>query len=182
MSRRPRPMAATMVYGFFCGLVFIPCYLGQAWLGGGRLAFNLTAWAFLAGYGLVLAYLGRTRPAALVLPLALLAAAAVFAETRSGFGWPALAVLAWMRSGTENGGPPFRKTAAEALALAGGAGLLAYYQPLTPLAWALSAWMFFLVQSLYFVVMGEVAEWSGEPDSLDRFEKARRRAEAILSG
>jgi hypothetical protein len=44
----------------------------------------------------------------------------------------------------------------------------------------MAVWMFFLVQSLYFIVAVDAGN-QGEKVELDPFEKARRQAERILS-
>ncbi|MHC1728397.1 MAG: hypothetical protein AB9866_20740 [Syntrophobacteraceae bacterium] len=48
-------------------------------------------------------------------------------------------------------------------------------------AWALGVWMFFLVQSLYFVLTGNAGDLEEAETVPDPFEKARRQAEEILS-
>jgi hypothetical protein len=64
----------------------------------------------------------------------------------------------------------------------GGAALVASFFPHSTVAWALGVWMFFLVQSLYFVLTGDMGDGEEEDVVLDPFEKARRQAEEILSG
>jgi hypothetical protein len=47
--------------------------------------------------------------------------------------------------------------------------------------WGLAVWMFFLVQSLYFVFFRDLGEGVEEKVELDPFDLARSQAERILS-
>jgi len=48
-------------------------------------------------------------------------------------------------------------------------------------AWALGVWMFFLVQSVYFVLTGDLGDTEEAEIALDPFEKVRRQAEETLT-
>jgi hypothetical protein len=61
----------------------------------------------------------------------------------------------------------------------GGGALVAYFAPYSPVTWGLGIWMFFLVQSLYFLVMTD-SDTGGKPMNADAFDEARVRAEGIL--
>ncbi len=61
----------------------------------------------------------------------------------------------------------------------GGGVLIAYLNPYSTITWALGIWMFFLVQSLYFLLMTNL-EPEEVPFNADPFEEARIRAEGIL--
>ena len=63
----------------------------------------------------------------------------------------------------------------------GGGVLLACFTPHSTVTWAMAIWMFFLVQSLYFVFFREVGEAEQEKVELDSFEQAKGQAEKILS-
>lgn len=71
-------------------------------------------------------------------------------------------------------------TAEIAISLGGG-GLVSVFAPHTTITWAMAVWMFFLVQSLYFLVVRDIGEVEEEHVSLDAFEQARGQAEKILS-
>ena len=71
-------------------------------------------------------------------------------------------------------------TAEIAISLGGGA-LVSVFAPHTTVTWAMAVWMFFLVQSLYFVVVRDIGEAEEEQVVRDPFEQARGQAEKILS-
>jgi len=56
---------------------------------------------------------------------------------------------------------------------------VAYFSPYSTLTWALGIWMFFLIQSLYFIFMTGIRPEEKHVKE-DAFEKARMRAEGIL--
>jgi hypothetical protein len=59
--------------------------------------------------------------------------------------------------------------------------LVAALHPQGLLGWTLAVWMFFLIQSLYFVAIpGDDSEHDMQA-RLDRFERARARAERALA-
>jgi hypothetical protein len=66
------------------------------------------------------------------------------------------------------------------ICLSGGA-LVTYFTPHSPATWAMVVWAFFLVQSLYFIFLGEVPEKKGDETPRDPFEEMSRRAERIMS-
>lgn len=93
-----------------------------------------------------------------------------------------LAVTSWIRSGicfTEKGAI---KLAVEMLLCAVGGILVAVFTPGRAFGWALGTWMFFLLQSLYFVVFENriIAPQNKYEYKIDNFERASRQAENIL--
>jgi len=56
---------------------------------------------------------------------------------------------------------------------------VAYLDPRTAVTWALGIWLFFLIQSLYFMIIDTAFENRPE-EPPDAFEQARMRAEGIL--
>jgi len=62
----------------------------------------------------------------------------------------------------------------------GGAALITCFIPDSMFTWALGIWMFFLVQSLYFVILGDRS--LKEKVTADPFEEAMIQAEKIISG
>jgi hypothetical protein len=62
----------------------------------------------------------------------------------------------------------------------GGAALVTCFFPHSMTALALGVWMFFLVQSLHFVLTGDLGDAEEDDVVLDPFEKAQRQAEEIL--
>jgi hypothetical protein len=58
---------------------------------------------------------------------------------------------------------------------------VAVFTPGSAFAWVLGIWMFFLIQSLYFVIFENRAIIPKDQYETDPFERASRQAEAILS-
>ena len=71
---------------------------------------------------------------------------------------------------------------AEFLICYGGFALVLYLSPNTSISWGLGVWMFFLVQSLYFLLFNNLNSFEESGIPLDKFEEAKREAERILSG
>ena len=93
----------------------------------------------------------------------------------------AIALLGWIRSGICFKKEPMAKRLAAEIALGVGAGLLVSDAvPAVNAVWALAVWLFFLIQTLYFVLVGCGKEVENGVE-VDPFEKAKMAAEAILS-
>jgi hypothetical protein len=63
----------------------------------------------------------------------------------------------------------------------GSAALVVFFTPHSTITWGVAVWMFFLVQSVYFVVFANFGEKEEDRMELDPFHQARSRAERILS-
>lgn len=75
-----------------------------------------------------------------------------------------------------------RSMGVEIIATIGGGALVSFFNPYTTITWALGIWLFFIIQSVYFIILEnpEIAdETTYEPDAFDR---ARIRAERVLKG
>ena len=117
---------------------------------------------------------------ALFAPLFMLAAVLAVAGSVSGFVVPAAAGLSWIRSGICFQGSMPRRVCAEAVTCGAGLALAWLLQPPGPYGWALSIWMFGLIQALYFVLVD--AESSGRPELTvrERIEEVHCRADVLL--
>lgn len=128
----------------------------------GATAANASIFASLAVYALFLARSSRRRARVLFAPLFMLSAVMAAAGSVGAFVIPAVACLAWIRSGVCFPEPLARRICAEALL--GSAGLLLAWllQPPGPHGWTLGIWLFGLIQALYFIVFdSECAGWQG---------------------
>jgi hypothetical protein len=143
-------------------------------------ALNAAIFLCLAAYSAFLARSSGRSLRALFAPLFMLAAVLAVAGSVSGFVVPAAAGLSWIRSGICFQGSMPRRVCAEALTCATGLALVWLLQPPGPYRWALSMWMFGLIQALYFVLVD--AERSGLPEKQgqDRMAQAHRHAGALL--
>ena len=177
-----RPVRTTIIFGLLAGIAFVPLTMILSPILFWPTAFKLTIWFYLAVYGVLLTRWGRANPAAVFFPTLLLLLFALLG------GWSpaayllfAVGIMSWIRSGICFQGNFIRILGTEIVISLGGAALVAFFAPNSTVAWALGIWMFFLVQSLYFVFMGISDEVAGDEMSMDRFEQARRQVEKILS-
>lgn len=173
-----KPVRTTIATGLAFGLLFLPVSTALnfflPWTG----AFRLTLWFFMAVYSFMLCRWAGARLTACGFPLAILLTAAFWLNSGHDFLFLSVLVLGWVRSGVCFRKALWKAVGAEVLVGLGGAALVACVFPHSVVAWALGVWMFFLVQSLYFVLTGDAEDAEVE---LDPFEKARRQAEEILS-
>jgi len=181
MNPPSKPVRTTIAMGLAFGLLFIPVSTTLNLFLPWSAAFRLTVWLFLAGYSLVLCRWAGAGILSCGFPLVILLASSFWLKSGNDFLILAVLVLGWIRSGVCFRKPFWKVAGAEILVGLGGAALVAFFAPHSMVPWALGVWMFFLLQSLYFVVAGQVTDW-GEPEiTLDPFEKARRQAEEILA-
>ena len=193
-----RPMIATILYGLMCGVVFIPVSVVLSYMISWPEAFRLTIWSYVALYGLLLTRWGKRNPISIVFPLLTLFIFVFWGNSTSAFLLLALGILSWIRSGICFRKPLVQMLGVELLVSIGGGALVtycaphstliwasggasvAYLAPHSTLTWAMGIWLFFLVQSLYFVLTGD-ARSEEDKLRLDPFDEAKRQAERILS-
>ena len=175
-----RPMFTTIIYGLLAGTSFIPLVVTMNNLVHWTVAFRMAIWLVLAGYLVILNRWGRVNLISILFPLLLLLLLVFWGDTNRAFLFLALGVFSWVRSGVYFQGSLLKTLVAEAALCFGGGALVASFAPYSTITWALAVWMFFLVQSIYFVIFaGSGAE--KEEVELDPFHQARRRAERIVS-
>jgi len=176
-----RPMLMTILYGLLCGVSFVPTVMVISSFVYWSTAFRLAIWLSLAGYLVMLTKWGRARLLSMVFPLLLLLLLAFWGDTNTAFLILALGVLSWVRSGICFQGGLLKPLVAEFALCLGAGALVAVFTPHSAVTWALAVWMFFLVQSLYFVFFRDIGEAVEKKVELDPFELARSQAERILS-
>jgi hypothetical protein len=146
------------------------------------LGFQLSFWALLAGYAVLLSRWASRPLKAIGLPLLLLLGSAFLIQSATAFLFAALVTLSWIRSGVCFRRKPLVKRLAAELGLGLIAGLLVSgAMPGVNLVWALGVWLFFLIQALYFVLFEYQGNLRTKID-VDPFENAKMAAEKILSG
>jgi hypothetical protein len=181
MNRPGKPVRTTIVMGLAFGVLFVPVSAALNLFLPWPAAFRLTLWSFVAVYSLMLCRWTGAGLLACGFPVAILLASAFWLRSGHDFLFLSLLVLGWVRSGVCFRKSLWKAVGAEALVGLGGAALVAYFFPHSTMSWALGVWMFFLVQSLYFVLTGDLGDAEEAEVVLDPFEKARRQAEEILS-
>ncbi|MBI9077065.1 MAG: hypothetical protein JEZ02_16770 [Desulfatibacillum sp.] len=174
--------SGTIWFALACGLLFVPATMALGIFAGPYWAFRLVLWGFLAGYALLLRRWANARTLSCLFPLTLLLALVFVGLPRVTFLVAALVILAWIRSGIYFSGPGARAWVMELGVSVGGAMLVNMLSPHSLLTWALAVWLFFLVQSLFFVLGPDNGATWEDPFKPEPFEQARQRAERILSG
>jgi hypothetical protein len=176
-----RPMLTTILYGLLCGISFVPTVMVISSFLYWSTAFRLAIWLTLAGYLVVLTKWGRASLHSILFPLLLLLLLVFWGGTNGAFLLLALGVLSWVRSGICFQKGLLKALGAEFVLCLGGGALVAFFPPHSAVTWGLAVWMFFLVQSLYFVFFRDLGEAVEDRVELDPFELARTQAERILS-
>jgi len=180
VSQRIKPLVKTVLYGLAAGVIFAPLVALAGRAVDFRIAFGLALVIVYSGYGVLLTRWGAGRLSGLLYPMLVLLLGAVFVPTVSGIFLMGMGIFSWMRSGVcfiENG----RGRLLSELVLSIGGGLWTLYlvsPQFSPVDWAMGIWLFFLIQSLYFLVPGNWAD--KRIGDTDPFESARRKAEAIV--
>ncbi|MCG6982221.1 MAG: hypothetical protein LJE88_12505 [Deltaproteobacteria bacterium] len=176
-----RPMLTTIIYGLLAGMAFMPMVMVTSSIIHWTAAFRLTIWFVLAGYLVILTRWGKVSLLSIFFPLLLLLLLVFWGDTNSAFLFLALGVLSWARSGICFQGS-LLKTLVTEVALSLGAGtLVVFFAPHSTITWGVAVWMFFLVQSVYFVVFEDFGNKQEERAAPDPFHQARTQAERILS-
>ena len=181
MIRPHRPIRATIIFGMICGLSFAPVSFALGYITSWSNALCLTVWLFLTGYAFLLIRLSGKSFQVVVFPLMLLFTAIFAVKSVSSFILFALALISWIRSGICFKKPIGIRLIMEILLIFTGVILATAFTPGSPSGWALGVWMYFLVQALYFVLIEPAGTAEEYKTDMDPFEKASRRAEAILA-
>jgi hypothetical protein len=176
-----RPMPGTVLFGLVCGISFVPVSVALSYVFLWPTALRMTLWFCLASYGCLLARWGKVNFASIFFPLLIVFLFVFWGNSARLFLLLSLGVLSWIRSGICFQRPLRRMLGTELFLSVGGGALVAFFMPHSPATWAMGLWMFFLIQSLYFLVVRDLGD-RRQDVSLDPFEQARRRAEEILSG
>jgi hypothetical protein len=174
-----RPMLATILFGLLCGIFFIPITVTLSYVISWPTAFRVTMWLYLASYGVLLTRWGKVSFISILFPLLIAFLLVVWGGFAPPFLLLAIGILSWIRSGICFQKSLPKMLAVELVVSLGGGALVAYLEPYSPGTWAMGVWMFFLIQSLYFIVVRDTVDEEAQV-SLDPFEEARRRAEEIL--
>lgn len=173
-----RPIRSTILFGLFCAIGFIPIIsVMPIWIPK-----PLMVWCCLAGYCVLLSRWAVQPLKNLVLPLLMMAALMLLAN--QAIAYPILlAAFCWIRSGLCMQQSFIKGVIKEVLIGCGGGLLLFRLAPHSLFGWSLSIWLFFLVQSLYFLFPNSetrLAEF--HLVQTDPFDHSRQLAERILTG
>ena len=177
-----RPIAATIGFGLICGLSFIPASLALSAVVSPSSAICLTLWLFAAGDALLLSRWSGQKFTTAAFPILVLLLAVFRVDSIAAFFLLMLAFTSWIRSGICFTEKRAIKLAVEMLLCVVGGTLVAVFTPGAAYGWAIGTWMFFLLQSLYFVIFENriFAPETKHEFRIDNFERASRQAEIIL--
>ena len=175
-----RPVRTTLVYGLISALTVMPAARSLAGPAGWPLAFKLVLWLDLLGYAALLARWSGKGPGAILFPMALLLGTALWPGVYTGFFFLGLGIFSWIRSGSCFCGTPVRAVAAEVITVGGGACLVAFLGPGSSVTWAISIWLFFLMQAVYFYMVPASCSKDAVGTAIDPFEHAHREALRVL--
>jgi hypothetical protein len=177
-----RPIFTTIGYGLACGLALVPGCLTLTAVVSWSSAICLLLWLFVSGYALFLSRWSAQPASAMVLPVATLFFAVFIVDSAVSLFLLAQAVISWIRSGVCFLEHRKAEMAFEIVIWIAGGALISAFPPASAAGWALGIWMFFLLQSLYFVFFEDEIGGPGrlEEFAQDPFERASRQAAAIL--
>lgn len=178
---KTKPMILTILFGMVCALLYVPWMRGANSVFPWLISFRLIIWCYLVCYAIALTQWSRGNLKLLLFPLTILLGMIVLERSHTVFLLLCLGILAWIRSSVCFQRSWLLMLATEAMLGLGGGALVLWLNPRTNFVWALGIWMFFLVQSLYFVMGGEPDTESTEEQEDDLFERACRQAEKLLS-
>jgi hypothetical protein len=175
------PIRTTIFFGLLCGLSFIPANLALNYVLHGPSVFNLTLWLYAVSYSLLLSRWSKKPILSSGFPLLLLFVTSFLVDSIAAFYLLSLVAISWIRSGICFRNPCGTKLVVELLLCVFGGIPVAVFTPGSAFAWVLGIWMFFLIQSLYFVIFENRAIMPENQYETDPFERASRQAEVILS-
>ena len=181
MGRSHHPIRTTIFFGLVCGLAFIPVNFALNYVLQGPSVNHLILWLYTAGYSLLLVRWSKVSIYSIAFPLLLLLATSFQVGSTAVIYFITLASISWIRSGICFKNPSALPWMVESLFCAFGGILVMVFTPGSAFSWMLGIWMFFLIQSLYFVIFENRTIIPADQSVADPFERACREAETILS-
>lgn len=178
MHKKVHPVRFTILYGIVAAFAFMTGVILMGKIMGWPLAFRLTTWAIILGYSYLLASWSGKGRLQIIFPHLILLGAALWSNSTVFFLLLTILVLGWIRQRC------FMNNSLKGLVIEIGVngaalGFILFFNPHSTPSLAISTWLFFLVQSLYFVFFCPVAP-AGNITAPDRFAMASRQAEDIL--
>jgi hypothetical protein len=179
MNSAYQPVRTTLILGGLGGLAFLGAGVSGVGFGWWPWMALGIVWCLTAFYALALVRWSGRSLTAVLFPLLVLGGIGVVRPLAGSTFLLALGVISWIRSGVCYPRAPFQALFREMLLCGGGGLVLAFWNPTTPLAWALGIWLFSLLQALFFVLF-EPAPLSADTPPPDSFDQARLRIEDLL--
>ncbi len=173
-----RQVRTTLVFGLLSALAFLPLG-GLPYYWDWQSLSRIFAVAILTLYSLLLCRWSKTSVISVAFPLLLLGAMSFIAYSPLVFLLLWLIFFSWIRSGICFTKYPLRAGIAESATISLGFLFLVFFRPQSIPAQALTIWLFFLCQSLYFYVVPATCELQQKMES-DPFDAANAELEQIL--
>lgn len=180
MKSKITPAAASVIFAAAAALLFAAVMSLPLRMIYRPTALNTALFLGLAAYAGFLARLSEKNLRDLFAPFLIVSAVLVAAGSVTGFVIPAAAALSWVRSGICVPGSIPRRVFAETITCPAGLALAWVLQPPGLYGWTLSVWLFWLIQSLYFLAVAPEPSRGPERPSRPRSETAHRRTETLL--
>lgn len=181
MTITQNPIRTTIFYGLICALSLFPANIVLSNMFAESTATRMILWLFMAGYAVLMSRWSGKPILTGVFPLLFLFLTIFMVDSVAAIFLLALVVISWIRSGICFRNYAMIRLAVELLICVVAGALLAIFIADSVAFRALEVWMFFLIQSLYFVIFDSRVMKSENPDAADVFEQASRQAEAVLA-
>ena len=180
MKRDFRPVLTTIVFGIGAAICFYPLSALVHHLAPWYRAVMITFGIYLVLYALLLARWVRQGAQTSVLAIVSTMFAALFLPSLNMSLGAMLLILGWIRSRQCFRLPFLWMVVGEIIIGCGGLMLVSALHPSSMVEWSLGIWLFFLIQSLYFIMFADKSMTIKKNESPDPFETARGRAEEII--
>jgi hypothetical protein len=182
MKTTTDPTRSTIVIGLISGIGYIPFSLFCNSFMPEALAFRCMIWSNLVLYTCFLTRWGKQKYSSVTFPLVIPGIFLFIENPITTYLILCLGILSWIRSGICFQGKVYKKIGIEIL-ICGGSGILIIWSaPLSSISWAMGTWLFYLIQSLYFLFQSNADINPVEEPEIDPFRQASVQAERILEG
>ena len=168
----------TMGFGLACAAAFVPLATGLGMVIYWPKAFSLSLWGFIALYALCLGKISRTPMRHILFPLILLLLAMYAVTSYIMVIVLCSCTLSVLRTGICYTG--LRQFWVECLVFVFGTAALICFCPHTVFTWAVSIWLFFLIQAFYPLLVNLGRNREGMMTCHD-FAQAERAVERLLA-
>jgi hypothetical protein len=177
------PLSTAIGFALVSATIFFLIQAAVSPLLGRTLAYSLALGAVLAAWAVFTARGSGTDIPGALFPVSLIGLTGAWAPSMSWCWILWAGGIAWVRYGSA-GHSRLPKLLLLVVLASVSTTLVFALHPQTPLSWTLAVWLHLLVQAAYDVIYPKMAAGQGARSSPhpDRFERARRRAEAILAG
>lgn len=181
MNEGKNPVRNTVIYGLGAAMFALVASLALAPHLRWSTTIALIFATVILGYGILLCRWTTQETGRLFFPGLLLLSAALAGTSSQIFMFMALAVLAWTRSSLCYSQPALSAVIIEVVMCGISAGFFYFFSPFSSydtLSLAVGIWLFFLIQSLYFLLFEKTDR---EDNRKNSFTRAQRVAEKIIA-